>query len=88
MSYVATRGGPSSAAPADSSRTITLSDSQPQIAASDDQDDAVGSLRLTGGSRNRGEQRVVWSEDVVDNEGAGKKSSKSMYLHQFHVYEY
>ncbi|KAJ2978110.1 hypothetical protein NUW54_g11333 [Trametes sanguinea] len=31
-------------------------------------------LRLRGAPRNR--QRVVWREDVVDNEGAGKKKSK------------
>ena len=36
----------------------------------------VGTLRLTGGSSRRG-PRVVWDEDVVDNEGAGRKSSKS-----------
>lgn len=38
----------------------------------------VGALRLRGGPR-RTRQRVVWGEDVVDNEGAGKKSSKSTH---------
>ncbi|KAJ3484490.1 hypothetical protein NLI96_g5609 [Meripilus lineatus] len=77
MPYVATRGGPSSAAPADGSRTITLRDSQPiEDGGNGDQGEAIGALQLTGG-RTRREQRVVWSEDVVDNEGAGKKSSKS-----------
>jgi hypothetical protein len=36
----------------------------------------AGVLRLRGGPRST--QRVVWREDVVDNEGCGKKSSKSM----------
>ncbi|KAI5990874.1 phosphatase inhibitor-domain-containing protein [Pisolithus orientalis] len=36
---------------------------------------AVGTLRLRGASR-RNAQRVMWGEDVVDNEGCGKKKSK------------
>jgi protein phosphatase 1 regulatory subunit 11 len=35
----------------------------------------TGTLRLRGGPRSR--PRVVWSEDVVDNEGLGRKKSKS-----------
>ena len=35
----------------------------------------VGVLHLRGG-RRRG-PRVAWTEDVVDNEGMGKKKSKS-----------
>jgi len=34
----------------------------------------AGTLRLRGGLRNR--PRVVWDEDVVDNEGLGRKKSK------------
>ncbi|GBE88061.1 Type 1 phosphatases regulator YPI1 [Sparassis crispa] len=63
--------------PLDGSRTITLQDSQraedtsvPNAASSE----TVGALRLRGAPRNR--QQVVWREDVVDNEGAGRKSSK------------
>lgn len=83
MPYVATRGGPSLAAPSDGSRTITLHDSQPhEEGGSNEQGDAVGTIQLAGGNRTRGEQRVVWSEDVVDNEGAGKKSSKSMFMYK------
>ncbi|KAK7682492.1 hypothetical protein QCA50_014292 [Cerrena zonata] len=76
MSQVARRGGPSNSAPADGSRTITLRDSQPN-----EEDDGsrsgeeVGRLHLRGARRRTG-PRVVWSEDVVDNEGMGKKSSK------------
>ena len=39
----------------------------------------TGTLHLHGGPRNR--PRVVWNEDVVDNEGLGRKKSKSA-LHQ------
>lgn len=35
----------------------------------------AGTLRLRGGPRSR--PRVVWGEDVVDNEGLGRKKSKS-----------
>lgn len=35
----------------------------------------VGVLRLRGGPVRR--QKVVWSEETVDNEGMGKKKSKS-----------
>ncbi|PSS32066.1 hypothetical protein PHLCEN_2v2173 [Hermanssonia centrifuga] len=83
MSYLATR--PSTSAPSDGSRTITVLDSQPRDesgAASND--DAVGTLHLRGGprARTRRTQRVVWREDVVDNEGAGKKSSKICCIYQ------
>ncbi|KAF9534045.1 phosphatase inhibitor-domain-containing protein [Crepidotus variabilis] len=37
-------------------------------------ENVVGSLRLRGAPRRT--QRVVWSEDVIDNEGCGKKKSK------------
>ncbi|KAH8112743.1 phosphatase inhibitor-domain-containing protein [Phellopilus nigrolimitatus] len=83
MSYVATRPGPSTAAPADGSRTIVQHDSQPREARLDGSDGEQGSsdtsrvqgvLRLRGGPRSR--PRVAWTEDVVDNEGMGKKKSK------------
>ncbi|KAG2154006.1 phosphatase inhibitor-domain-containing protein [Suillus clintonianus] len=65
-------------APTDGSRTITLRDSQPRS-----EDDAgrsgdstvVGALRLRGEPRKT-RQRVAWDEDVIDNEGCGKKKSK------------
>lgn len=79
MSFVAAR--PSASAPLDGSRTITLLDSQPGEgrSGSSGEDDNVGTLRLRGVPRTRDRSRpsVVWREDVVDNEGAGKKSSKS-----------
>lgn len=36
----------------------------------------IGVLRLRGGPVRR--QKVVWTEETVDNEGMGKKNSKSM----------
>ena len=39
--------------------------------------DVVGVLRLRG-ARRRG-PRVAWTEDVVDNEGLGRKKSKSTF---------
>jgi hypothetical protein len=67
----------------DGSRTIVVTDAQPREAPHADGASPptrvaprVGVLRLRGGPRNT--QRVVWREDVVDNEGCGKKSSKSM----------
>ncbi|KAI0671344.1 phosphatase inhibitor-domain-containing protein [Trametes maxima] len=63
------------AEPSDGSRTITVQEHQPrEDAQSEAESSTVGTLRLRGASRNR--QRVVWREDVVDNEGAGKKKSK------------
>ncbi len=35
----------------------------------------TGTLHLRGGPRDR--PHVVWNDDVVDNEGLGKKKSKS-----------
>ncbi|EJF58629.1 phosphatase inhibitor-domain-containing protein [Dichomitus squalens] len=64
---------PNASAPSDGSRTITVHDNQPHEDESSDSQ-AVGTLRLRGVARHR--QRVVWREDVVDNEGAGKKKSK------------
>ena len=59
----------------DGSRTITVQDNQPrEEGQTDGESSTVGTLRLRGVARRR--QRVVWREDVVDNEGAGKKSSK------------
>ena len=41
----------------------------------DEDEHVVGVLRLRGARRTS--QRVAWTEDVVDNEGMGKKKSKS-----------
>ena len=38
----------------------------------------AGTLRLRGGPRNG--PRVAWDEAVVDNEGLGRKKSKSTLL--------
>lgn len=82
MTYLATRQRPTPSAPTDGSRTITLRDSQPreegdEESSHDERDGeyTVGVLRLRGGPSTRG--RVQWAEDTVDNEGMGKKKSKS-----------
>ena len=75
------------AVPTDGSRTITIQDSAPReegessSATSSSQPAAgpsvdPGVIHLTGGPRSR--PRVAWSEEVVDNEGCGRKKSKSM----------
>lgn len=71
-------------APTDGSRTITLRDSQPR--PEDDGDLVVGALRLRGEPR-RTRQRVAWDEDVIDNEGCGKKKSKSVYFQSWIIVE-
>ena len=65
------------------SRTIVVTDAQPREAPHADGPSSStrvapqgGVLRLRGGPRST--QRVVWREDVIDNEGCGKISSKSM----------
>ncbi|KAI0819266.1 phosphatase inhibitor-domain-containing protein [Trametes gibbosa] len=62
--------------PSEGSRTVTVQSTQPreEESQSEAESSAIGTLRLRGAPRNR--QRVVWREDVVDNEGAGKKKSK------------
>ncbi|TDL25525.1 hypothetical protein BD410DRAFT_765013 [Rickenella mellea] len=81
---MATRFRPQTSAPGDGSRTLTVLDSQPREEATGSGDDGdecvavpppvVGVLRLRGGPRSR--PRVAWTDDVVDNEGMGKKKSK------------
>ncbi|KAJ6544980.1 phosphatase inhibitor-domain-containing protein [Mycena vulgaris] len=77
MAYLATQRRPGTSAPGDGSRTVTITDASP---LEDDGNNPaeptpIGALRLRGGPR-RTRQRVVWDEDVVDNEGCGRKSSK------------
>jgi protein phosphatase 1 regulatory subunit 11 len=65
------------AVPADGSRTITAQrnpehvNAEPGSAAQ-----IVGTLRLRG---TRSGPRVKWDDEVVDNEGMGKKKSKSTF---------
>ncbi len=90
MSYLATR--PNTSAASDGSRTITIQDSNPREegANSSGEDSEVGRLRLRGATRRdrAGRPRVVWREDVVDNEGAGRKSSKSSFISLLHHLSY
>jgi protein phosphatase 1 regulatory subunit 11 len=87
--YTATRNGPSTSAPGDGSRTLTITNNPTREENhGDEQGDEpeggqiIGTLhlrptRLTG-------PRVAWDEDVIDNEGFGKKKSKSRNLY-FHL---
>lgn len=62
------------AAPPSGSQTITHTPAESEGEAPDPNHE-IGVLRLRGGPVRR--QRVVWADEVVDNEGMGKKSSKS-----------
>ena len=73
------------------SRTTVVTNAQPREAphADDPSPSArvapqAGVLRLRGGPRSN--QRVVWREDVIDNEGCGKKSSKSTLPPSFYLH--
>ncbi|KAF7305925.1 hypothetical protein HMN09_00746700 [Mycena chlorophos] len=82
---LATRRRPNTSAPGDGSRTMTITSAAP--GEDDDMGDAgdgseagpseVGTLRLRGiAVVHPPRRRVVWDENVVDNEGCGRKSSK------------
>ncbi|KAJ7472716.1 phosphatase inhibitor-domain-containing protein [Mycena latifolia] len=77
MTYLATQRRPNTSAPGDGSRTITITDAAPleEGGSGSGEPAPIGALHLTGGPR-RTRQRVVWDDDVVDNEGCGRKSSK------------
>ncbi|KAJ3887950.1 phosphatase inhibitor-domain-containing protein [Lentinula edodes] len=69
---------PNTSSPGDGSRTITITStptSEDEGSSNDASRSAVGALKLRATTR-KPRQKVVWREDVVDNEGAGKKSSK------------
>lgn len=80
--YTATRNGPSTSAPGDGSRTLTITSNPTREDNDDDQGDnpegsqIIGTLSLRVTQRRTG-PRVAWGEDVIDNEGFGKKKSKS-----------
>lgn len=90
MAFIATQSRHSTSAPGDGSRTVTITNAsaRPEDAeTSNNPDGTLGVLRLRGGPRSR--QRVAWDEDVVDNEGCGKKSSKSKPIEQTaHVHRF
>ncbi|UZJ51150.1 hypothetical protein CBS101457_000470 [Exobasidium rhododendri] len=70
----------------DGSRTITIHDVPTAEEGASDPNQGNGAgpsvdagvLRLRGGGNTR---RVVWTEETVDNEGMGKKKSKSEWNH-------
>ena len=59
------------------SSTVTVTPATAETGAGPSQPprNTVGVLKLRGGPSRR--QRVVWSDETVDNEGMGKKKSKS-----------
>ncbi|KAG9031520.1 hypothetical protein FRB95_002655 [Tulasnella sp. JGI-2019a] len=78
------------AAPSAGSPTATVAPEQPTAGPSTtNEDDGTGApprragvLKLRGGPRSR--PQVAWTDDVVDNEGAGRKKSKSTFsFHSF-----
>lgn len=76
---------PGHTAPAnDGSRTVTIHGSQTPEAGPSSQPDGVLRLRGDAGA-NTSSRRVVWTEDTIDNEGMGKKKSKSEFVLQLGV---
>lgn len=68
----------------DGSRTLTIhdvptpeDDDSGAGPSSHSQRPADGVLRLRGARGDGSNRRVVWTDDTVDNEGMGKKKSKS-----------
>ena len=82
MQYTDTHHGPSVSAPSDGSRTHTLTSGATRDLEDEDESETpriVGTLKLRGAhsKKKQGKAKVAWDEDVVDNEGCGKKKSKS-----------
>jgi protein phosphatase 1 regulatory subunit 11 len=78
------QSGPSrTSADTSSSRTqtITSTPATPSNPSNPDapEDGNIGVLKLRGGPVRR--QKVAWKEGTIDNEGMGKKKSKSMFTH-------
>jgi protein phosphatase 1 regulatory subunit 11 len=83
MQYTDTHPGQvPAAAPSNGSRTHTLTNDATRDLENEDESEApriVGTLKLRGAhsKKKQGKAKVAWDEDVVDNEGCGKKKSKS-----------
>ena len=82
---MATRARPSTRGAEHGSRTLTLNETRPEDAdrgassadeASTSNSNIAGVLRLRGGPSVNA-PRVQWDTEVIDNEGMGKKKSKS-----------
>ncbi|KAI9446845.1 phosphatase inhibitor-domain-containing protein [Lactarius indigo] len=75
---LAPQSRPSGSMPREGSHVVVTVQGAEQVDTSAQTDLAgpapAGTLHLRGGSHNR--PRVVWGEDVVDNEGLGRKKSK------------
>ena len=84
--HTATSPRPSASAPTDGSRTITITQDPTQEEGDDSQggsgsneDGIAGTISLRAGPARRNRPRVAWDEGVIDNEGCGKKKSKSAF---------
>jgi hypothetical protein len=67
------------------SRTLTITENFSEFDNenpnhSDNPSSPVGRIQLTGGSDNSESRRIRWDENVIDNEGMGKKKSKSRLI--------
>ncbi|KAI0298024.1 phosphatase inhibitor-domain-containing protein [Multifurca ochricompacta] len=79
MAFVSQSGASSSISREGSHTALIVQDPEQRDVSAQTADIAVGPgpggiLRLRGGPRDR--PRVVWDEEVVDNEGLGRKKSK------------
>jgi hypothetical protein len=69
------------------SRTLTIEQNDYQNASEHENHASLGVLHLQGARDPNAQprtrrQHVEWTEDTVDNEGAGKKKSKSAFILQ------
>ncbi|EDR11047.1 uncharacterized protein LACBIDRAFT_315341 [Laccaria bicolor S238N-H82] len=82
MSYTSTHLLPSTsgstASQTDGSRTLTITSDPIGEHDGDDQRQVVGTLKLRGAHTKKTQRKatVAWGEEVVDNEGCGRKKSK------------
>ena len=72
------QSGPSSAMSREGSHTALVVQNPAEQRDASALAPPAGTLRLRGGPRNG--PRVAWDEAVVDNEGLGRKKSKSTYF--------
>ncbi|KAF4615828.1 hypothetical protein D9613_012431 [Agrocybe pediades] len=74
--------GPNAGTPTDGSRTMTRDPTEEHPDSDENEEQGpggqvVGTLHIRGACRANNRLRVAWNKDVIDNEGCGKKKSKS-----------
>ncbi len=66
--------------------TVNVENAEGEAEELEDGTVARGGLRAAGTNGNtRQRRRIRWAEDVVNNEGMGRKSSKGMLYHLLHI---